>query len=181
MLLRHCLSEFALVRCDTPAYYLSAMTLLSRKADYALLILQYLHVQSTGNAREIAEKFGLSRPFVANILKELVAKGFATSTRGVKGGYVLAQPSTSVTLAALLEALEEGFKLTMCNDHLPKGESCEVEHVCPVKKPMMEIHRRLMEVLRAITLADVFAGPGSAQPTLEALGLRKKESHALNI
>jgi DNA-binding IscR family transcriptional regulator len=45
------------------------MTLLSRKADYALLILSYLHDKPVGgNARSIAEKFNLSRPFVANIL-----------------------------------------------------------------------------------------------------------------
>ena len=81
------------------------MTLLSRKADYALLILSYLHTQETGNAREIAAKFGLSRAFVANILKELGHKGFVTSTRGVKGGYVLQRASATITLAELLEAV----------------------------------------------------------------------------
>jgi Rrf2 family transcriptional regulator, cysteine metabolism repressor len=149
------------------------MTLLSRKADYALLIMQYLHAQGSGNAREIAEKFALSRPFVANILKELGAKGFVSSTRGVKGGYILLQPSATVTLAALLEALEEGFKLTICNDHVPEGAICDVEEVCPVKKPMTEVHRRLMEVLRGITLADLFAPSGMSQPALETLGIRK--------
>ena len=151
------------------------MTLLSRKADYALLILQYLHTHPSGNAREIAEKFALSRPFVANILKELGAKGFVSSTRGVKGGYVLLQPSATVTLAELLESLEEGFKLTMCNEHTANSgtETCEVENVCPVKKPMTEIHRRLMDVLRGITLADVFTPSGMSQPALETLGFRK--------
>jgi len=148
------------------------MTLLSRKADYALLILQYLHSNGTGNAREIAEKFQLSRAFVANILKELGAKGYVTSTRGVKGGYVLARASTAVTLAELLEALEEGFKLTVCNDHAPEG-NCEVEHICPVKQPMTEIHRRLMEVLQGITLADVFLPAGLDRPVLQTLGFRR--------
>ena len=36
------------------------MTLLSRKADYALLILSYLH-DRPGTARAIADKFGISR------------------------------------------------------------------------------------------------------------------------
>lgn len=146
------------------------MTLLSRKADYALLILQYLHALPSGNARVIAEKFGLSRSFVANILKELGSKGFVTSTRGVKGGYVLARASVTVTLAELLEALEEGFKLTVCNEHSPAG-ACDVEHLCPVKAPMTEIHRRLMDVLRGITLADVFAPVPMVPPTLATLGL----------
>ena len=91
------------------------MTLLSRKADYALLILSYLHTQAGGTARAIAEQFGLSRPFVANILKELCQKGFVASHRGVKGGYVLARPAETITLAELLETIDEGFRLTVCN------------------------------------------------------------------
>src|SRR4029078_12354471 len=90
------------------------MTLLSRKADYALLILSYLH-DRPGTARAVADKFGLSRPFVANILKELCQHGFVTSHRGVKGGYDLARPANSITLAELLETIEDGVRLTVCN------------------------------------------------------------------
>ena len=68
------------------------MTLLSRKADYALLILSYLFRRPEGgNARAIAERFGLSRAFVANILKELGHAGYVTSHRGVKGGLLKAK------------------------------------------------------------------------------------------
>jgi len=145
------------------------MTLLSRKADYALLILSFLHTQGTGNAREIAAKFGLSRAFVANILKELGHKGFVTSTRGVKGGYVLQRASATITLAELLEAMEDGFQLTLCNEHV--GEStCDVESICPVKTPMLEIQRRIMTLLRGVMLADIFA-PTTGQAVLTTLGL----------
>jgi Rrf2 family protein len=147
------------------------MTLLSRKADYALLILQYLHTRQSGNAREIAEQFGLSRAFVANILKELGEKGFVHSTRGVNGGYVLARASVTVTLAELIVAMEKGFKLTVCTDHTPDG-ACDVAHVCPVKGPMAEIHRRIMDLLRGVTLADVFAPPPASPPVLATLGIR---------
>lgn len=146
------------------------MTLLSRKADYALLILQYLHAEQSGNAREIAEKFGLSRAFVANILKELGTKGFVHSTRGVKGGYSLARASATITLAELIEALEEGFKLTVCNDTTPSG-GCEVAHMCPVRAPMTEIHKRIMDMLRGVTLADVFAPPPASPPVLSSLNI----------
>ena len=145
------------------------MTLLSRKADYALLILAFLHTQGGGNAREIAAKFGLSRAFVANILKELGHKGFVTSTRGVKGGYVLQRASATITLAELLEAVEDGFQLTLCQEHSTET-TCEVESVCPVKAPMIEIQRRIMALLRGVTLADIFA-PTTGQPVLTTLGL----------
>jgi Rrf2 family cysteine metabolism transcriptional repressor len=148
------------------------MTVLSRKADYALLILSYLHrVQDGGNARLIAERFGLSRPFVANILKELCHKGYVTSTRGVKGGYALLRPARDVTLAELLESIDEGFKLTLCNGHSSEtaADGCSLEPVCPMKGPLAELHRRLVEVLRGVTLAELFDPQHSAPDLLPLL------------
>ncbi len=134
------------------------MTLLSRKADYALLILSYLHDKPVGgNARSIAETFNLSRPFVANILKELCQKGFVTSHRGVKGGYSLARPANSISLAELLETVEDGFRLTACNpSHHRDTETCSLTDVCTIHGPMAEVHNRLVGVLRGVTLAELF-------------------------
>ncbi len=150
------------------------MTLLSRKADYALLILSYLHQQvGGGTARAVAEKFGLSRSFVANILKELGHHGFVASHRGVKGGYALARPAQTITLAELLESLESGFRLTMCNPSLPdqQHEQCSLASVCTLKRPLTEVHNRLLEVLRAVTLADLFDPNGSLNQPSALLSL----------
>ena len=131
------------------------MTLLSRKADYALLILSYLYEKPVGGtARAIAEKFGLSRAFVANILKELCQKGFVVSHRGVKGGYALARPAESISLAELLETVEDGFRLTMCSGSGDDG--CSHTALCTVKDTMADVHRRLIEVLRGVSLAELF-------------------------
>jgi len=137
------------------------MTLLSRKADYALLILSHLHQNRVGgNARAIAAKFGISRAFVANILKELCQKGFVDSHRGVKGGYALARPADSISLAELLESIDDGFRLTMCS---PTGhadsDACTLTEVCTVKGAMTEVHRKLIEVLRGVSLAALFDQP----------------------
>src|SRR5438876_6508610 len=119
------------------------MTLLSRKADYALLILSHLHQnREGGNARAIAAKFGISKPFVANILKELCQKGFVDSHRGVKGGYDLARDASTITLAELLESIEDGFRLTMCNpgshpEH--EHEECALMGVCTIKGQIAEV------------------------------------------
>src|SRR6185503_304709 len=120
------------------------MTLLSRKADYALLILSYLHEKPVGGtARAIAEQFGISRAFIANILKELCHKGFVVSHRGVKGGYSLARPAESVSLADLLESIEEGFRLTVCSPDSEglEEDGCCLTAVCTVKGTMAEVHK----------------------------------------
>lgn len=139
------------------------MTLLNRKVDYALLILSYLHhYPEGGSAREIAAKFELSRAFVANILKLLCQKGFVTSHRGVKGGYALDRQASEVNLAELMEALDDSFHLAECNkensDHL-----CSLTHVCPVRGAIGDVHRRIRDVLRTVTLAEVFGPPPDAR------------------
>ncbi len=146
------------------------MTLLSRKADYALLILSHLDGNpSGGNARVIADRFEISRPFVANILKELCHKGFVTSHRGVKGGYVLARPPAEVTLAELLEAIDEGFRLAVCAGD-PPGTCC-LSKVCTVQGPIAEVHRRLLAVLQHVTLAEIFRPAVVGTPSTVALPL----------
>ncbi|MCE9530736.1 MAG: Rrf2 family transcriptional regulator [Planctomycetes bacterium] len=159
------------------------MTLLSRKTDYALLILSYLHTHPEGGcARTIAESFGISRAFIANILKELCQKGFVTSHRGVNGGYVLQRAADDITLAELLESLEDGFRVANCNNHShgeAEGESeeeCVVSNICPIRGPIGELHRRILDMLRAVTIAELFqsALPTTTfQPILSTLNLRE--------
>jgi Rrf2 family protein len=140
------------------------MTLLSRKVDYALLILSYLHRHvEGGSARGIAASFpGLSRAFVANILKELCHKGFVASHRGVKGGYALARPPEEIFLAELMDALDDRFSLTECNRVAP-GPVCTLTPICPVRGAIAEVHQRIRDVLSRVSLGELFR-PGPAEP-----------------
>src|SRR3954447_468894 len=127
------------------------MTLLSRKADYALLILWYLHHRTEGGcAREIAARFGLSRAFVANILKELCQREFVTSHRGVKGGYVLQRPADDISLAGWLEALEDPWRLAPCSAPHAVGDGCSHTDGCPMRGPIAVVHGRIHELLRSV-------------------------------
>jgi Rrf2 family protein len=140
---------------------------MSRKVDYALLILSYLHNHPSGaSAHKIAGEYGLGRAFVANILKLLCRNGFVESHRGVKGGYVLRRPVGEVRLSDLMDALDDSFHLTTCNG----DEVCTVQHICPVRSALTEVHQRIREVLRNVTLAELFrpaAVPGETQFGLE--------------
>lgn len=147
------------------------MTLLSRKIDYALLILAYLHYQPEGGcARAIATRFGLSRAFVANILKELCQRGFVVSHRGVKGGYVLHRPADQVSLVELMEALDEPFRFAECN-RVDPVVGCTLVGICPVKGPIAEVHDRIRAVLGAITLAELFPSALPPEPRTDRVPL----------
>jgi len=155
------------------ALRLCYMPLLNRKVDYALLILCYLHHKIEGAcAREIAQRFVLSRPFVANILKDLCQRDFVASHRGVKGGYLLKQQAAERTLADLIDALDDTVQLAECNT-TPADGCCHLLDVCPIRVPIGEVHQRIRAVLEGVTLAELFQ-----QSTMEApvqLGLSKCE------
>jgi Rrf2 family protein len=133
------------------------MSLLTRKVDYAILVLSHLHERSGGaSAREIAMRFGLSRAFVANILKELCAKGYVSSHRGVKGGYEISRPVGEVTLAELIDSLEQQpLRLAACS-HPSGDDSCTLAATCPVRRPIAAVHDRIHAVLRDVTLGELF-------------------------
>lgn len=134
------------------------MALMSRKVDYALLILAYLQQKAEGAcAREVADHYGLSRSFVANILKDLCHREFVVSHRGVKGGYSLQRPAGAISLADLMDALDDPFYLAECNK-TPEECGCTLASVCPVRNPIAEVHQRLRNLLRTVTLAELFQG-----------------------
>ena len=132
------------------------MPLLNRKVDYALLILCYLHHKNEGGcAREIAGRFGISRPFVANILKDLCQQDYVSSHRGVKGGYFLMPQTGERTLADLIDALDDTVQLAECNAVQPEG-CCDLLDHCPIRVPIAEVHQRIRDVLESVKLVDLF-------------------------
>ncbi len=131
------------------------MVLMSRKVDYAIVLLCHLMRCQTGaSARELAASYGLSRPFIANILKELCQEGLVESHRGVRGGYRLATDPKAVTLRRLIDVLDGHCQLVSCSDG-SDAEACGLMPKCPVRDPLHRVHRRLMGLLDTVTLADL--------------------------
>jgi Rrf2 family protein len=116
-----------------------------------------------GCAREIAARFGLSRPFVANILKDLSQQHYVDSHRGVKGGYLLKSDAAERTLADLIDALDDTVQLAECNT-TPPDSCCDLLEVCPIRGPIGEVHQRIRAVLEGVTLADLFQQSAMDQP-----------------
>ncbi len=158
------------------------MTFLSRKADYALLILYFLSKRPSGaSSREISESFKLGRPFLANILKSLCQAGLVISQRGVNGGYMIAKQPEDIRLTEVLDALTESFKLNECNHS--QGEldtadekNCAVIALCPIRKGMESLHERILGLLSGVRLSEMFApAPGLRLIDLNTDSIRSKK------
>jgi Rrf2 family cysteine metabolism transcriptional repressor len=150
------------------------MALFTRKVDYALVVLSYLHHRPEGGcARVIAERFGLKPAFAAKVLKMLCAAGLVRGQRGLNGGYVLRRRADEIRLVELLDAMEEPFRLTDCC-HAATDDPCELLGTCPVSGALGEVDRRIRNVLSTVTLAELFReGIGHTEYGLELALARK--------
>ena len=90
------------------------MLRLSKLTDYASVILSFMARDNmqVHAAMEIATVTGIALPTVSKILKLLVNSDVLISTRGAKGGYVLARLPEEISVAAIISALEGPIALT---------------------------------------------------------------------
>jgi Rrf2 family protein len=154
------------------------MILISRKVDYAILALVHLMRSKDGfSAREVAEQYNLSRPFLANILKELCHHGFIESHRGIHGGYKLVREPSQVTMDEVITALDGPFQLMSCarSEGTEGGQACGLVDVCPVKGPLRVVHERMAAVLKSTTLEDLGQGDTPLVPLTMALTMEMHE------
>lgn len=83
---------------------------ISAKAQYACIaILELAGSYGDGQPvriRQIADAHAIPQRFLVQILLQLKAAGYVTSTRGASGGYRLAKPPDQVDLASVIRLVD---------------------------------------------------------------------------
>ncbi|PKM10718.1 MAG: SUF system Fe-S cluster assembly regulator [Gammaproteobacteria bacterium HGW-Gammaproteobacteria-3] len=130
------------------------MLRLGKLTDYATVILSYMakDLANVHAAHEIAEVTGITQTTVSKILKLLVKANVLNSTRGAKGGYVLAKAPQQVTVASIIYALEGPIALTECSI---SQQGCEQASGCGIRANWGLINQKIHAALESITLADM--------------------------
>jgi FeS assembly SUF system regulator len=136
------------------------MIILSKLADYAVIIATHLAVRSERQmtAAALAQEAKLPRATVAKVLKALAHAGLVAGSRGAAGGYRLARAPTAISVAELVAAIDGAIGVTECTSHVP---SCERTSFCPTRPHWRRINQAVGTALSAVTLADMlppFAG-----------------------
>ena len=130
------------------------MLRLSKLTDYASVILSFMARDNmqVHAAMEIATVTGIALPTVSKILKLLVNSDVLISTRGAKGGYVLARLPEEISVAAIISALEGPIALTECSISL---QGCEQASGCDIRGNWNLINQTIHNALESVTLADL--------------------------
>ena len=129
----------------------------SAKADYAVRAAIELAAAEPGPVKgdRIAEAQQIPLKFLENILSDLRHAGYVQSQRGAEGGYWLAEPPDTITLADIIRAVDG----PLANVRGARPESVtytgSASHLVEV---WIAVRVSLRSVLERVTLADVVAG-----------------------
>ena len=102
--------------------------------------------------KDVAERQGISKKYLEQVVAPLTAAGLLTVTRGNQGGYQLARPASEITLADVVGASEDGFELLDCMGTL---FPCERAEGCPSRRIWGGLQDAITDYLQGQTLADM--------------------------
>ncbi len=128
------------------------------KVDYAVRAAIELAAAEPGHPMkgdQLAAAQGIPVKFLENILAELKRTGIVASRRGAEGGYWLARPARSVTVADIIRAVEG----PLANVRGLRPEEVEFEgNAAPLQRVWIAVRASLRGVLEHVTLADLVEG-----------------------
>ncbi len=123
---------------------------ISAKAEYACVAMLELAATYADNQpvriKAIADAQGVPQRFLVQILLQLKTAGLVASVRGASGGYQLAKPPESVSLAAVINAIDDRTLGVRGDRTDPKlHRTAAVEALMSVWKEIQAEEQRLLE------------------------------------
>jgi Rrf2 family protein len=131
------------------------MLRLSKKADYALMAMKHLALandRGSASAREIAEHYDIPIELMAKVLQQLARKGLLASHHGTRGGYHLARPAATISVADVIQAVDGPFTVTACS---PDDHECGQYSKCNVRDPLWRIKDRILAALGMCSIEEM--------------------------
>jgi len=119
---------------------------------------------------QLSELEGLSNAYVAKITRTLKAGGLINSTRGHKGGYVLALNPKEITVKMALQALGGTlYDPSFCADHSGEKKFCNNSVDCSVRSLWRMIQASMDQLLVKVTLFDLMGSERTSATKLQML------------
>jgi len=127
----------------------------SAKAEYACVAMLELAANYTEpqpvRIKAIADSQGIPQRFLVQILLQLKTAGLVASVRGASGGYQLAKPPDSISLAAIINAIDDRA--------LSPRSALDDAHRLPVVDTLLSVWRDIQfaqqNMLEQLTLAEL--------------------------
>jgi Rrf2 family protein len=148
--------------------------MLSRQASHTLKALLELagDPQRWRSTQQLATAQQLPEPMLEQLLLRLRRAGLLEARRGRRGGYRLARPAATISLAAVLDGLGERITRTNAGSgragggSAPAGETSAVDQVTGALERRLE--RARQQALAELSLEDLLFDLRSAQASMHS-------------
>ena len=127
---------------------------LTTKGRYAVTAMldMALHAERTPVAlADIAERQGISQPYLAQLFGALRRAGLVVSVRGPGGGYRLAVAPEALSVAEVVRAVGEGVDATRCGG----SGDCQHGEMCLTHELWADLSQQIHLFLSRISLASL--------------------------
>jgi Rrf2 family transcriptional regulator, iron-sulfur cluster assembly transcription factor len=101
---------------------------------------------------EISMRQNISVKYLEQLIRPLKQADLVTSTRGPKGGHVLAKKPEEITLGEITRLFEGTAELVNC---ISDPEKCTMIEDCVVRSAWEKANKALYDELDSITIADL--------------------------
>ncbi len=138
---------------------------LSTKGRYAVTAMMDLALregEGPVTLAEISRCQGISLSYLEQLFARLRRQGLVVGTRGPGGGYRLSRPASDITVADIIDAVDEQVDATLCGGQ----ENCRDGESCLTHELWMDLSRQIHDYLSSINLADFLSRP-AVQATIE--------------
>lgn len=127
------------------------LTTKGRFAVTAMVDLAMRQTRGPVTLAAISERQHISLSYLEQLFGKLRRRHLVSSVRGPGGGYNLAQPAASVTVADIVTAVDEPLDATQCGGK----ENCKDEQRCMTHDLWATLNTKMHEYLSSVSLADL--------------------------
>jgi Rrf2 family protein len=129
---------------------------LSKRSQYGIRAMVALaQDRQTHSVKEIAQRAGVPKKFLEQLLLALKSAGFVASMRGKEGGYTLRGSPRDVSLADIIRALDGPLAPLPCASRArpQRCSDCPNPDPCWMREVMLEVRDAIAAVLETHSLA----------------------------
>ncbi len=132
---------------------------LTRAGEYAIRCILYLSLKGKGvlsSRKEIAEHCEIPPKFLAKIAQDLARARIIEIKQGPKGGFILSEEPSKISLLEVVEAIIGEIYL---NDCVARPNSCDASESCSVHSVWNNLRNQLRESMGKITFDMLITEP----------------------
>ena len=125
-------------------------------------VAMHEHQRARSRSPAYRERQKISLSYLEQLFGKLRRHGLVESVRGPGGGYRLARPPETVSVADVIVAVDEPIDATQCGGR----ENCHDDRRCMTHELWASLNAHIFDYLRSVTLAELVAPAAAARPSV---------------